>query len=551
MGEAKAYWTSLVHNGVFLPPAPKYQGLTVGLQGRNYRLSERAEEMALAWARIMNSKRAQDAVFRANFFRDFVKSFPPALRPRTLDDIDFSEVRKALLRERRAKRLEKASLEQRRLARNELKQHYAYAYIDGRRVEIANWAVEPPGFYLGRGDHPLRGRWKSRVRPGDVTLNLSADAKIPKGRWGRIVHNPGAMWIAKWRDPLTRRMKYVWLHEGSSIRQSKDKEKYDNALKMMSRIERIRRKIARAMHSRNREIREVATACYLIDKLGMRVGDEKEADEADTVGATTLRVEHVAIKPSSIEFRFLGKDSVEWHKSLKIWQTDPQFLKNLNSFIKGRKPERQLFRTVSSAKVNKFLGNLAPGLTAKVFRTYHATAVVNTFLKKNAKKAKRGSHDYKIYIGRLANLEAAKLCNHKRTVPRSYRKSLRRKEEKLKNLEETIKTATGHRGRKLRQFNKLRLEVGLLKSARDYNLTTSLKNYIDPRIYKAWADYAGIDWRELYPKSLQKKFAWANRYKWELDLPLPRSRVQTPEPGAPPASSAELVDGSHAVGQEK
>ena len=33
----------------------------------------------------------------------------------------------------------------------------------------------------------------------------------------------------------------------------------------------------------------VATACYLIYITAMRVGDEKDPEEADTVGATTLR----------------------------------------------------------------------------------------------------------------------------------------------------------------------------------------------------------------------------------------------------------------------
>ena len=39
----------------------------------------------------------------------------------------------------------------------------------------------------------------------------------------------------------------------------------------------------------------------------MRVGDEKDPDEADTVGATTLRKEHIKLTENSIEFDFLGK----------------------------------------------------------------------------------------------------------------------------------------------------------------------------------------------------------------------------------------------------
>ena len=41
--------------------------------------------------------------------------------------------------------------------------------------------------------------------------------------------------------------------------------------------------------------RQRATALYLIDKLALRAGGEKDADEeADTVGCCNLRVEHVS-----------------------------------------------------------------------------------------------------------------------------------------------------------------------------------------------------------------------------------------------------------------
>ena len=30
-----------------------------------------------------------------------------------------------------------------------------------------------PGIFIGRGEHPLRGKWKPRVTAKDVTLNLA------------------------------------------------------------------------------------------------------------------------------------------------------------------------------------------------------------------------------------------------------------------------------------------------------------------------------------------------------------------------------------------
>jgi DNA topoisomerase-1 len=42
--------------------------------------------------------------------------------------------------------------------------------------------------------------------------------------------------------------------------------------------------------------RQLATALYLIDKLALRAGGEKDTDEeADTVGCCNLRVEHISL----------------------------------------------------------------------------------------------------------------------------------------------------------------------------------------------------------------------------------------------------------------
>ena len=58
--------------------------------------------------------------------------------------------------------------------------------------------------------------------------------------------------------------------------------------------------------------KQLGTVLWLIDHHGIRVGGEKGDDEADTVGASTLRVEHVKLEdPDLIIFDFLGKDSIQ------------------------------------------------------------------------------------------------------------------------------------------------------------------------------------------------------------------------------------------------
>ena len=55
---------------------------------------------------------------------------------------------------------------------------------------------------------------------------------------------------------------------------------------------------------------------------------------------------------------------------------------------------------------------------------------------------------------------------------------------------------------------KLSLRIKLMKDTKDYNLRTSLKSYIDPRIYYQWGREIGFDWKLYYPKTFQKKFSW-------------------------------------------
>lgn len=58
---------------------------------------------------------------------------------------------------------------------------------------------------------------------------------------------------------------------------------------------------------------------YFIDKLALRVGNEKGSDEADTVGCCSLRVEHIQLLPNFIvRFDFIGKDSIRYHNEVMV-----------------------------------------------------------------------------------------------------------------------------------------------------------------------------------------------------------------------------------------
>src|SRR5947208_8589804 len=201
---------------------------------------------------------------------------------------------------------------QRKELRLQLKDKYGYAVIDGTKTEFANYMVEPRSIFMRRCSHPMRGRWKPRIFPEDVVLNLSEDKPGPPGTWKGIVHDHESIWLPYWVDQLSHVRKYVWPSDISDLRQERDKMKYDNAKKLRRKLPDVREFIEKNLHSRDVKVRKLATVSHLIDNLAMRVGDEKEEDEADTVGASTLRVEHVKFLPQSAEFDFLGKDSVRW-----------------------------------------------------------------------------------------------------------------------------------------------------------------------------------------------------------------------------------------------
>jgi len=504
----KAYWKTLSHSGVNFPDIYQPDGLRIMVKGKQVELTLLAEEMAYTLAKKKDTPYVQDPVFTSNFMGDFVKELPPWCRGAGFRDVDFGELYRKVEREKAAKESmskeqKKALAASRKERREALKLKFGKAVLDGKEVDIANWMVEPPGLFMGRGQHPLRGKWKPRIQASDVILNLGETAPVPPGSWKEIVNDHNSMWMAKWIDKLTDREKYVWLHESSPIQQSRSKAKYDNARKVGTNLQKIRARIFKELDSKDERTRQVATVCYLIDTLGMRVGDEKDEDEADTVGASTLRVEHVKLKGNLAEFKFLGKDSVAWHKSEEL---PLSVVRNLSEFISGKKPDEDIFHNVSSSAVNQFLSSVVRGATAKVFRTYHATARAKEVL---GSKDLRAADDLdKLYHAKEANLQAAIFCNHQRTPPKTWEESLLKKKQRLEEAR-----AKGDPKR----IAKLQREVKFYERTKNYNLNTAMKNYIDPRVFKSWCDYVGLDWAKVYTMSLQKKFSWVVQAspKWE------------------------------------
>jgi DNA topoisomerase I len=547
---ANVKWSTLEHRGVAFPPEYQSRGIGIVIRGERLILNHDQEELIYAWAKKKNTHYIQDPIFQSNFLVDLRALLPEKFRSVDfINDIDFSEAFRLVdhentIKEAEIQRIKNLPKDERRKIslhkkeeRERLKAIYGKAIVDGVEVEIANWLVEPPGLFMGRGQHPLRGKWKPRVRAQDVILNLGENAPVPEGAWKDIVHDHSSTWLATWIEKITGKRKYVWLHDSAVLRQSNDKEKYDKAKKLEKYIGKVQKQIIGIMlNSNNINQKKVATVCYLIFKLAMRVGDEKDPDEADTVGASTLRVEHIKFPEKNgkqlIEFNFLGKDSVPWQKTLEVNSQDTRGLyNNLKLFMNGKEHTSPIFDRITSSKVNIFLRSIdtknVPGLTAKVFRTYIATKTVKEELSDPKIRVDKNSSEIeKIYVMKMANLKAAITCNHKKGIdPKNpaSRKALEKFEEALRNKEESIKRIrsdiaakkwkTEIQKRRLEdRLEKLEMHLKLQKETRDYNLGTSLRNYIDPRVMRAWLNYVQLDWRKIYTTTLQRKFKWVDDY---------------------------------------
>jgi DNA topoisomerase-1 len=539
---------SLRHHGIYVPRyEPK--GFKIKIQEKIIELKPKSEQMAVAWIRKSQSTASPpDKVFMKNFMREFLEQLKlenpsseflesfasgyikniensdanDVCNPNASirGEIDFFEVSSYLENEKQKKLSmtqseKKQQAEQRKTQREELKQTYGYAEVDGQELEIANWTSEPSCLFAGRGDHPQRGKWKEGPREEDVTLNLSPPHdQLPPGKWKGVVWEKDRMYVAKWEDKLTGKIKYVWFSDSAFLKQNREKEKFKKAETLGKHIATIEDHILRNLDAEDEGRRKAATVCWLILNPNMRVGDEKDPGEADTVGAITLRPEHVKIEGDTLHFDFLGKDAVRWIKNV---QAPPSVIRNIEQYIKTSK--EYLFEGVDSKKVSRFLSQKMPGLTAKVFRTWRCTKTLKEELQKSG-ITKEDPEYLKSYSAKMANLKVAEVANHKRKIPPNYDERVAKKEHRLKELEAQLeqRKAEGKKTETLMtRIEKAKLDMELTKQTKEYNLSTSLKSYIDPAAYVKWANKVSFDLGKFYPKTLRKKFSWALQSKTEAE----------------------------------
>ncbi|XP_058070767.1 DNA topoisomerase 1 alpha-like isoform X2 [Magnolia sinica] len=431
-------WTTLEHNGVIFPPPYKPHGVKMLYNGQPVDLTPEQEEVATMFAVMKDTEYATKQKFIDNFMNDWRMILGQDHVIKKFEFCDFTPIYEWHQKEKEKKK-EMSKTEKRALKEEKLKQEEKYmcAIVDGIKEKVGNFRVEPPGLFRGRGEHPKMGKLKRRIQPSDITINIGKDAPIPEcpipgERWKEIKHDNTVTWLAFWNDPINpKESKYVFLAACSSLKGQSDKEKYEKARLLKNYIHGIRETYTRDFVSRDLTKRQIAVATYLIDKLALRAGNDKDDDEADTVGCCTMKVENVTLlPPNKLQFDFLGKDSIRYFNTVEV---ERPVYNAIAQFQIGKKEGACLFDKLDSSKLNAHLKELMPGLTAKVFRTYNASITLDCMLNEETKD---GSVAEKIAVYQQANKKVAIICNHQRSVSKSHGAQMSRLSEKIAELKD-------------------------------------------------------------------------------------------------------------------
>lgn len=376
-------WSFLEHKGpVFAAPyEPLPENVSFEYAGKKMKLSEDTEEIAGFYARMIEHDYAGKKVFNDNFFKDWRRHMNKKEKE-TIADLklcNFQHManyfKDQTEKNRNRTKDEKLALKEKNEA---LLKEYGIAIIDGHKEKIGNFRIEPPGLFRGRGDHPKMGMLKKRVMPEDIIINCSSDSKVPappKGhRWKEVRHDNSVTWLASWTENVQNQVKYIMLNPSSKIKGEKDYMKYETARRLKNKIDKIRDTYTSEFKSKEMRIRQRAVALYFIDKLALRAGNEKDEDQADTVGCCSLRCEHVTLQDEAPEedqdrfrnegnenviiFDFLGKDSIRYYNEVSV---EKRVYKNLQLFKENKKKDDDLFDRLNTAMLNEHLKELMDG----------------------------------------------------------------------------------------------------------------------------------------------------------------------------------------------
>lgn len=263
----------------------------------------------------------------------------------------------------------------------------AEAKSDPPRPSAVPAAEKPATFDAKPGQASALPAPSPKGRPAEL---LRAEAPASAGgepKWktappgAEVIENTtgrGA-WVEKWRNDSGK-----WVHNYTLayMEQRSDVKFVDNR-RFGEVLTDVRARVAKDLGRDGTKAQLCALVVALIDQAYFRVGNE-ESDDNGVYGATTLLKKHLSVHDDGrVEFEYVGKASVEQHRVV----VDKQIAKILKRLKAGAGPDDRLFvhkkkDVIDAGDVNRYLAKF--NVTAKQFRTFHATRLVREALLEQA-----------------------------------------------------------------------------------------------------------------------------------------------------------------------
>lgn len=559
MAKATKIKTSLTHKGPLFPKKYEYKGI---YKVNGTVLNPMLEKLVWYWAALGEDYK-KDKMYTINARPTIKRWANPELK-----NLEFPKDYEAVMAQmtidreaaKEAKKLAttKETRDAKKAENEKIKNEFGFGEIDGVKQQLGGYVLEPEGWYIGRGNSPIRGLWKYEIEPEDVTINYvskdrSGVPQPPAGHnWKGVVQNKDAF-VATYYD-IHLGEGVVTLHKKfgfgalSTVKQDADIHKYEKAQNLTKDWAKIEKWVDDGVAAGKQE----ALISWLILRTGIRVGTgHAEVFENGTVGASTLLVENATVNGNILKLKFSGKDSVPYVNEFEVPQVVADAIVKCQA---GKKPKDKLFDKASSGTVNAFLAECIPYCTAKLFRTAYGTKLLAETLQQywTDGKITKGMPEWKIRsMYDNACLVVSTKLNHQRNVAKNFSAQMdktddnikkakeaakKRKEkatEQLKKIAKDIKTAKQvYDGEMLEEklaslkakkdkiaaqveksegrIEKLEANKDLKKATKNIALGTAKGAYSSPKVAYSFCKDLGVDIGIIYNKTMQAKFAWAS-----------------------------------------
>ncbi|MGY5014234.1 DNA topoisomerase IB [Streptomyces sp. 900105755] len=219
------------------------------------------------------------------------------------------------------------------------------------------------------------------------------------------------------------RRQYLYHQE---FRTRQEAAKHEHVLEAAAALPRFRARVSTDMALRGLcRDRVLGCAARLLDLGFFRIGNDSYARDNDTYGLTTLLREHVSCRRDEVCFTYAAKDAKEVTRTL----VDRPVVLTTRALLRRPDESTRLFaywqhrewHDVHAADLNAYLHeNAGTDLTAKDFRTWHATVLAAVALAVSAPAAEESTTARKQAVHRAVREVAGYLGNTPAVCRASY-----------------------------------------------------------------------------------------------------------------------------------